>query len=149
MSLSVYNDMFVLFIQSIINSFLLFIDSDECLDIDEFKHFLTMADSELKSLPATAQVASQEGTYVAKELNTKARGNSGDMPFRFHYRGSFANLGQHQAVAEVGSFHGGGIAAWAMYRSVYWSKQVSWRNRFSLAHDWMKTGAFGRDMSKF
>ena len=37
---------------------------DQKLDLDEFKHMLCTLDSQLKSLPATAQVASQQGKYL-------------------------------------------------------------------------------------
>lgn len=37
---------------------------DQALDIGEFKNLLRTLDHELKSLPATAQVASQQGKYL-------------------------------------------------------------------------------------
>ena len=123
---------------------------DNVLDKEEFEMFLKRADSELKSLPATAQVASQQGTYVAKVLNTKATGDNRPMPFTFNYLGSFANLGGGQAVAEIGStYRGGGFSAYVLYKAAYLQKQVSLRNKYSLLQDWMKTAVFGRDMSKF
>ncbi|KAL6845265.1 hypothetical protein ACP4OV_024760 [Aristida adscensionis] len=39
------------------------------LDIEEFKKALAQVDSQVKMLPATAQVASQEGTYLADCFN--------------------------------------------------------------------------------
>ena len=40
---------------------------DQMLDIDEFKQLLRTLDHELKNLPATAQVASQQGKYLGEE----------------------------------------------------------------------------------
>ncbi len=37
---------------------------DHMLDINEFKKMLVTLDAQLKSLPATAQVASQQGEYL-------------------------------------------------------------------------------------
>lgn len=37
---------------------------DQALDIGEFKNLLRTLDHELKNLPATAQVASQQGKYL-------------------------------------------------------------------------------------
>ena len=40
---------------------------DQALDIGEFRNLLRTLDHELKSLPATAQVASQQGKYLGIE----------------------------------------------------------------------------------
>ena len=42
---------------------------DKHLTLDEFKKILEKADSHLRSLPATAQVAAQQGEYLAKLFN--------------------------------------------------------------------------------
>jgi hypothetical protein len=122
---------------------------DNGIDRNEFKELLQEADSIFKSLPATAQVASQQGAYISEYLNKKAKGIQHDMPFRFKYLGSFANLGSHDAIADISGYRGTGRSAYLMYRGVYLSKQVSLRNKFSLATDWLKTFFFGRDLSKF
>ncbi len=43
---------------------------DQMLDLDEFKKMLITLDSQLKSLPATAQVASQQGKYIGMYKDT-------------------------------------------------------------------------------
>jgi hypothetical protein len=35
-----------------------------------------------------------------------------------------------------------------LWRSVYWSEQVSYRTRVLLMLDWIKRGIWGRDLSK-
>lgn len=40
------------------------ISGDQLIDINEFKQLLHKLDRQLKSLPATAQVASQQGKYL-------------------------------------------------------------------------------------
>ena len=68
-------------------------------------------DRKLKSLPATAQVADQEGKYVAKLLN-KTNGEITSMsveemeknmlkPFEYKHLGSFAYVGDNKAVLEL------------------------------------------------
>jgi NADH dehydrogenase FAD-containing subunit len=45
-------------------------------------------------------------------------------------------------VAIAGEF---GNTVW---KSVYLSKQVSWRNRLLVVNDWMKRNIFGRDITR-
>lgn len=42
-----------------------------------------------------------------------------------------------------------GYGAYFVWRSVYITKQVSFRNRVLILFDWMKAKVFGRDVSLF
>jgi NADH:ubiquinone reductase (non-electrogenic) len=42
-----------------------------------------------------------------------------------------------------------GSLAFLLWRSVYITKQVSFRNRVLILFDWMKAQVFGRDLSQF
>jgi NADH:ubiquinone reductase (non-electrogenic) len=42
-----------------------------------------------------------------------------------------------------------GSLAFLLWRSVYITKQVSFRNRVLILFDWMKARVFGRDLSQF
>eukprot|EP01116_Phalansterium_solitarium_P009846 TRINITY_DN24184_c0_g1_i1.p1 TRINITY_DN24184_c0_g1~~TRINITY_DN24184_c0_g1_i1.p1 ORF type:complete len:509 (+),score=37.08 TRINITY_DN24184_c0_g1_i1:38-1528(+) len=68
------------------------VDHDGSLNMDDFRAMLTYVDSKLTTLPATAQVAAQEGEYLAKAFNRMRPGYSiHDQPrFCYHHRGSFA-----------------------------------------------------------
>ncbi|XP_004365104.1 NADH dehydrogenase [Capsaspora owczarzaki ATCC 30864] len=44
-------------------------DDNRSLDLAEFGKFLADIDKQLKAFPATAQVASQQGKYIARQLN--------------------------------------------------------------------------------
>lgn len=127
-------------------------------------------------LPQTAQVAAQAGAYVARLLNRsyaldadgpprltssaewplllRARGQVEAPRFRFLDLGRLAYLGEEQAVAEVGLgsttvSRAAGRAAFALWRSVYVVKQVSFRNRVLVLFDWVKSRVFGRDLTRF
>ena len=43
---------------------------DEALSLDQFKKLMAQADSKLRALPATAQVAAQEGAYIGALLSS-------------------------------------------------------------------------------
>uniref|UniRef100_A0A6B2L1N3 EF-hand domain-containing protein n=1 Tax=Arcella intermedia TaxID=1963864 RepID=A0A6B2L1N3_9EUKA len=129
------------------------VDKSGSLSHEEFKHLLEKADSEVTVLPSTAQVASQQGQYLATLLNTLAKDPKADIsatPFRYHHRGSFASIGGSEAVGEVpGMLEGGGFQVWLMWRGIYLSKQFSITNKVLLSFDWVRTTLFGRDVSRF
>jgi len=97
-------------------------------------------------LPQTAQVANQQGQFIAASLN----GTGGDC-FVFHSKGMMAYLGGFSAVMShlPGIKSVTGFVAFLGWRFTYWFLQLSARNRFMLATDWFRTLAFGRDLTRF
>ncbi|KAK2985937.1 hypothetical protein RJ640_008153, partial [Escallonia rubra] len=145
----------------------LFRDSDgnerEEVDIEGFKLALAHVDSQMKSLPATAQVAAQQGTYLSRCFNHMERCKSNPegplrfrgserhafRPFRYKHFGQFAPLGGEQAAAELpGDWVSLGRSTQWLWYSVYASKQVSWRTRILVVSDWTRRKVFGRDSSR-
>lgn len=140
-------------------------DQSGTLDFGELRELLTQIDTTLTSLPATAQRAHQQGSYLAKKFNKFARAApglkmnevlDGDLddalykPFQYKHLGNLAYLG-NSAVFDLGggwNFSGG---LWAVYawRSVYFAQSVSMRTRLLLAMDWAKRTLFGRDLMNF
>lgn len=146
-------------------------------------------------LPPTAQVAGQQGAYVAHVINRKYRlGTGGEdamppwkpdedlsiadrvfgtitdtvassvddeerplvllkKPFEFLNLGTMVSIGNSKAIMEVVTFDRKvpvwGNPAYLLYRAVYLTKQVSFRNRVLILFDWLKTRVFGRDLSQF
>ncbi|KAJ1959622.1 hypothetical protein GGI12_004245 [Dipsacomyces acuminosporus] len=148
-------------------------DGNGTICLSEFQHMLEYVDSKLTALPALAQVASQEGKYLGSSLNKLAKkyaqidaplAATADMaaqrfhfetdavdPFNYHHRGTLAYLGR-AAAADFGdgqTYKGSNLAAKYLWRSAYWSQQVSFRTRLLLMMDWSKELLFGRDISKF
>ncbi|KAI8074700.1 pyridine nucleotide-disulfide oxidoreductase-domain-containing protein [Gongronella butleri] len=135
-------------------------DHNGKLDVDELRAMLNYVDKKMTHLPATAQVASQQGVYIASYLNNlPLQGNdtskTDDVVGAFNYRhlGSLAYIG-NAAVGEFnvpGSNSGvkmlGGLWALYLWRSVYWSEQVSLRTRLNLSIDWTRLMLAGRDLS--
>jgi len=143
-------------------------------------------------LPATAQVASQQGEYLARllsqnyDMNSIININGGNSilhppkmdpnrektlaekissyatqvddiaaPFQFLNLGILAYTGGGSALAqfqvtpsEKGRVKGKGKIGFGLWRSVYLSKQISWRNRVLVFVDWTKTKVFGRDITR-
>ncbi|XP_019175242.1 PREDICTED: external alternative NAD(P)H-ubiquinone oxidoreductase B2, mitochondrial-like [Ipomoea nil] len=133
------------------------------VDIEEFKSALSKADSQMKNLPATAQVASQQGVYLADCFNRmekcekdpegpirfRGEGRHRFRPFRYKHLGQFAPLGGEQTAAQLpGDWVSIGHSTQWLWYSVYASKQVSWRTRALVVTDWTRRFLFGRDSSQ-
>ena len=140
------------------------------------------------ALPATAQVAAQQGEYLAGLMNRKfdmsppvSEGifppptrdpsrtettvsdsiaafaiNSSEYakPFQFLNLGILAYTGGGSALAQVATVpkappvKGTGSIGNLVWRSVYLSKQISWRNRLLVLNDWTTRKIFGRDITR-
>ena len=140
------------------------------------------------ALPATAQVAAQQGEYLAGLMNkqfnlspplqhgmflpptkepakTKAEfsdaiagfainSNEYAKPFQFWNLGILAYTGGKTALAQVtpapslDPVKSTGQVGNFLWKSVYLSKQVSWRSRLLVLNDWLRTNIFGRDITR-
>jgi len=121
------------------------------LELDEFKALINDVDKEVKTLPTTAQAASQAGRYLGKNFNQMiaAGANVHFSPFMYQHLGSFAYVGGDKAVADLPNYiTTGGFGTWWFWRSTYFSRQFSWRNRVLITFDWLKAIVFGRDVSR-
>lgn len=99
------------------------------------------------SYPATAQVASQKASWLAKRLNKNDMEKGG---FTFKNLGVMAYIGNWNALFQGGE--GGNISgrlAWIIWRGAYLTKSVSWRNKILIPIYWMINWIFGRDISRF
>eukprot|EP00397_Hematodinium_sp_SG-2012_P011298 GEMP01011434.1.p1 GENE.GEMP01011434.1~~GEMP01011434.1.p1 ORF type:complete len:450 (-),score=87.89 GEMP01011434.1:1805-3154(-) len=99
-------------------------------------------------LPQTAQVAKQQAGYLAKNLNSNVD-TSQWKPFSYFSLGVMANLGARTAVMKSPFVRRvTGFLGFLSWRGAYWSQQLSMRNRFLLACDWVGTTLFGRDLMR-
>ncbi|KAG2487510.1 hypothetical protein HYH03_013928 [Edaphochlamys debaryana] len=77
-----------------------------------------------------------------------------DRPFEFLSLGIMAYVGNDKALTQVEAFDVlnlklYGSVAFLLWKSVYITKQVSFRNRVLILFDWLKARVFGRDISLF
>ncbi len=101
----------------------------------------------LNPLPATAQVAEQEGMYLGRYLNAQAKQKT-IKPFRYKHAGMLAYIGGQRGLADLNGFKGKGFSTFIFWRSAYFTKLVSFRNKTLVLFDWCKTFLFGRDISR-
>ena len=62
-------------------------------------------------------------------------------------RGSMAYIGGYRAVVQTPEADVSGLSAWLIWRGAYFTMLVSWRNKFLVPMQWLKTWVFGRDTS--
>ncbi|KAJ1947972.1 NADH:ubiquinone oxidoreductase [Linderina macrospora] len=108
-----------------------------------------------------AQVASQQGKWLSKSLNSMTRDASvSDIfaqidtktkPFKYSSNGSLAYIGGEKAIAEL-PFLNGHITAGGPLTSIMWKSYCLWelfsvRSSMSVASDWFRRALFGRTVS--
>ncbi|CAM9106009.1 unnamed protein product [Ascophyllum nodosum] len=137
---------------------------DDWLRVTVLEGVFAMGDAAVnpqKPLGPLAQVADQQGKYLAKLFSKLDPLTEDNPPFHYRYLGSMAHVGGWKAVAEfkgIGSSGDSvskpglsleGILAFATWRSAYWTKTVSIANKVLIPMHWFKAWAFGRDISRF
>lgn len=90
----------------------------------------------------------QEGNYLAKALNRLADGKPAE-PFKYNHHGMLAYIGEDAAIADLNAIKGKGRGTYFLWRSAYFTRLMSWKNKILVLFDWLKTGFFGRDISRF
>lgn len=112
-------------------------------------------------LPATAQVAGQQGAYMARAFRKLQKSGverewtQAVKPFRFLSLGAMAYIGDTKALLQLEAGPDGnnialsGFISYLLWASTYAVKQVATRNRILVLFDWFKTKVFGRDVSQF
>jgi NADH:ubiquinone reductase (non-electrogenic) len=89
------------------------------------------------SLPATAQAAVQQAKYLAKRFNQKQFrfqnsneiSNNNYPAFNFKNLGMLAYLGGYGGLADLKQTKISGFLSWLLWRSVYMTRLVSFKNR--------------------
>ncbi|KAI0051596.1 NADH dehydrogenase [Auriscalpium vulgare] len=137
-----------------------------------------LGDCTFSSYAPTAQVASQQGAYLARVFSqiakrdriaseiATAQAENRDVttlqkqlekaeklrPFHYSHQGSLAYIGSEKAIADLVVFNQkfatGGVATFLFWRSAYLSTLFSLRNRVLVANDWLKVKLFGRDLAR-
>lgn len=123
----------------------------------------------------TAQVAHQEGEYLAKVFKKlhkidqvkweQANNNTNDpklqsklerlesqiQPFHYEHMGALAYIGSEKAIADLAvgesKYRSAGSFTFWFWKSAYLSMCMSFRNRVLIAMDWTKVYFLGRDSS--
>lgn len=133
----------------------------ENITLEEFQQQLETIDKGLRALPATAQVAAQQGEWLAGLFNKYHVGSAGVIangipasvePFKYTHLGSLAYIGGDKAVIDPAHKDSplGSMRGWMMgfaWKGAETFMQISVRNMYMVSRDLIKSKISGRDIS--
>lgn len=85
--------------------------------------------------PQLAQVAIQQGKFLARNLRNIASGKN-PTPFRYNDKGSMAIISKFKAVADLRHFSMKGYFAWLIWLFIHIIPLIGYRNKAKLAFNW-------------
>lgn len=101
-----------------------------------------------KLLPGVAQVAIQQGKYVAKLLLQRLKGNNDFPPFHYLDKGNMATVGRRFAIYELdelrlpngrrllGPIRMSGLLIWLLWLGIHITYLIGFANRFLVMIQW-------------
>lgn len=98
-----------------------------------------------KPLPGVAQVAMQEGRFVAQLIKKKIP-QAKRPAFSYRDKGSMATIGKAKAIVLIGTFALSGFFAWLIWAFIHILFLIGFRNRIGVLFEWaaaLCTGARG------
>jgi NADH dehydrogenase len=99
--------------------------------------------------PPTAQHAIRQGKLMGKNIAAALSKGAGTVkPFTFKTLGAFADLGRHNAVANLMGFPVSGFPAWAICRFYHLAWMPGMRRKVRLVADWTVDFWFRRDTAE-
>jgi NADH:ubiquinone reductase (H+-translocating) len=105
-------------------------------DIYVIGDLASATDEKGKPLPGLAQVAMQGGTYAARTIMRKVKGQPELHPFHYFDKGSLAVIGRASAVADVFGAHLSGYIAWLVWAFIHLLYLVTFQSRILVFVQW-------------
>src|SRR4051794_10329376 len=90
----------------------------------------------LNDYPGVAQVAMQQGKYVADQIGHRLRRKPDQKPFKYFDKGSMATISRFRAVASIGPLRFGGFIAWVLWLIIHVMYLVGFKNRITTVLHW-------------
>ncbi len=89
-----------------------------------------------KPLPGVAQVAIQQGGYVARAIELRVHGRRPRRRFRYFDPGNLATIGRGKAVADLNLVRFAGFPAWVVWAAVHIFYLIGFENRVLVMTRW-------------
>jgi NADH dehydrogenase len=93
-------------------------------------------DADGRPLPGLAQVAMQGGSYAARSILRKVKGQPELAPFRYFDKGALAVIGRAAAVADAFGRHISGFPAWLVWALIHLMYLVNFQSRLLVFFQW-------------
>ena len=90
-----------------------------------------------KPLPGVAQVAIQQGEYVASVIADRVAGKPHPQAFRYVDKGNMAVIGRFYGIVSIGKFRTAGLLGWFLWLVLHLMFLIGFRNRLVVAFQWL------------
>ena len=90
-----------------------------------------------KPLPGVAQVAIQQGQYVASVIADRVAGKPHPEAFRYVDKGNMATVGRYYSIVSIGKFRTAGLLGWVMWLVLHLMFLIGFRNRLVVGFQWL------------
>ena len=90
-----------------------------------------------KPLPGVAQVAIQQGQYVASVIADRVAGKPHPDAFRYVDKGTMATIGRFYGIVSIGKFRIAGLLGWVMWLVLHLMFLIGFRNRLVVGFQWL------------
>lgn len=107
--------------------------SKDIFVIGDAAHF---KDDNENLLPGVAQVAIQQGGFVAEVIKSRVI-DGYKKKFIYNDKGNLATIGKARAVADIKGFKLSGLFAWIVWSLVHILYLIGFRNRFRVMAEWI------------
>jgi NADH:ubiquinone reductase (H+-translocating) len=97
-----------------------------------------------RPLPGVAQVAMQQGRYVAKSIIRRMAGQAALPPFHYFDKGNLAVVGRNFAVLQSAGIELSGFPAWLVWALIHIQFLAEASLRFSVFLQWIGTYVTGK-----
>jgi len=124
----------------------------EYLQVKNYENVFSIGDissfiQDQKPLPQLAQVATRQAKVVALNIKNLIE-NKKLEKFVYKHTGDLISIGRFYAVGEIKGISFSGIFAWFLWRGVYLSKMVSFRDQVKTLIDWLLNLFLPRDITE-
>ena len=90
-----------------------------------------------KPLPGVAQVAIQQGHYVASVIADRVADKAHPQAFHYVDKGSMATIGRYYGIVSAGKFSTAGVLGWFVWLLVHLMFLIGFRNRMVVLFQWV------------
>jgi NADH dehydrogenase len=113
-----------------------FVIGDTAQLIAETRNLLGFKIPEPQPMPGVAQVAIQEGKYVADLIHRRTSGRPAPPPFWYWDKGNLAVVGRTYAIADLRFWKSSGFVAWVLWAVVHIYFLIGFSSRIFVSLRW-------------
>jgi NADH dehydrogenase len=114
-----------------------FVIGDTAELVAETRNLLGFRLREPEPMPGVAQVAIQEGKYVARLIRRRTTGRPAPSSFWYWDKGNLAVVGRTYAIADLRFWRSSGFIAWLLWAGVHIYFLIGFANRIFVSVKWV------------